>query len=97
MKSEDKELFLHLKQYIESIERDLQAVKDLIEIGLADDDEEILPDAQESVEEEDSLKIQAKPTLTKQQKQLKLAEGRARAQLWAADLQAKRKGYKTGK
>ena len=52
MKSEDKELFLHLKQYIESIESQLQVVKDLIEIGLADDDNEILPDAPESVKEE---------------------------------------------
>ena len=92
MKSEDKELFLHLKGYIESIESELQVVKELIEIGLADDnDDEILPDAPESVKEEETLKLEAGLTLTKQQKQLKLAEARARAQLWAAELQAKKK------
>ena len=76
MKSEDKEVFLHLKQYIESIESQLQAVKDLLEIDLADDDE-ILPDTPNSVKEEETLKLEAKPTLTKQKKQLKLTEARA--------------------
>ena len=52
MKSVDKELFLHLKH--------------LIEIGLADDDDEILPDAQESVKEDETLKLTEKLTLTKQ-------------------------------
>ena len=65
MKSEDKELFLHLKQYIESNESDLQAVKDLIEIGLADNKKEILPDDPESVKEEATLKIkQSRPWLS---------------------------------
>ena len=97
MKSEDQELLFHIKQYIETIESQLKIVKQLIEIGLAEDDNEILPDAKESVQEEEEIKLPAKPTLTKEQKRLKLAEARARAQLWAEDLKLKKKERKPKK
>ena len=44
MKSENREVLLDIKEYIELIESQLQMVnKHLIEIGLAGDDNEILP------------------------------------------------------
>ena len=94
MKShENRDILLHIKQYIESIESQLQTIKHLVKIGLAgDNDDKILPDVQDSVQEEKQLKLPAKPTLTKELKRLnKLTEGRAWAQLWVKDLQAKKK------
>ena len=97
MKSEDKELLLHIKQYIEMIESQLEMVKQLIEIALAEDNDKILPDAKESVQEEEHIKLPVKLTLTKEQKRLKLAEARAWAQLWAEDLKLKKKERKPKK
>lgn len=93
-----EEVIGRIFELIESIETQLEAVRELVSIAFVNDeatehsaiDEEILVDASEVDQEEEDKKPAAKPKkLTNAEKRSLVLEARVRAQLWAQEERAK--------